>query len=106
MATLLFLPAGETARRPVPLSPVTSLLVAILKVGAPIRHDCGGRAQCGTCRVEISSAEGLSPMGEDERRRLEALGLPLDGSLRLACRTYAHRDLEARGCLGRKDGES
>ncbi|HUX36389.1 MAG TPA: 2Fe-2S iron-sulfur cluster-binding protein [Rectinemataceae bacterium] len=106
MATLRFLPAGEAVARSVPLSPVTTILVAIMKIGAPIRHDCGGRAQCGTCRVEASSAEGLSPMGVDERARLSALGLPVDGSLRLACRTYASRDVEARGCLGRKDGQS
>ena len=56
MANLEFWPADGSARRLVPLSPVTTLLVAIMKSGAYIRHDCGGRALCGTCRVEIDSA--------------------------------------------------
>ncbi len=56
MASLEFTPADGSARRFVPLSPVTTLLVAIMKSGAYIRHDCGGRALCGTCRVEIDSA--------------------------------------------------
>ncbi len=56
MANLEFWPADGSARRLVPLSPVTTLLVAIMKSGAYIRHDCGGRALCGTCRLEIDSA--------------------------------------------------
>jgi ferredoxin len=69
-----------------------SLLNALLRGGARIRHDCGGKALCGTCRVHV--AEGgatLSPMGERERARLEAIGAASDE--RLACQAYALRDV-------------
>ena len=122
MASLEFTPADGSARRFVPLSPVTTLLVAIMKSGAYIRHDCGGRAQCGTCRVEIDSApqgegggggggeaagrssnRGLGPMRAAESERLRILGIALDGRIRLACQTYSSRDLGARGCLDKED---
>lgn len=54
-------------------SPVYSVLVAAQRSGVPLRHDCGGKAQCGTCRVKVLSGR-LSPMGERERLRLEAVG--------------------------------
>lgn len=101
MPSLSFVPAGETRALLLPLSPATSLLVAIQRAGAYIRHDCGGRARCGTCRLEVEGG-GLSPMGEEERLRLEALGIETDGRVRLACRTHASRDLSARGCLERE----
>ena len=103
MSQLIFAPADGTAPRSVALSPSTSLLVALMKSGAFIRHDCGGRALCGTCRIEIKGASGLSPMRFPERERLEALGLAVDGRIRLACQTHASRDVEARGCLARED---
>jgi ferredoxin len=54
-------------------SPVYSVLVAAQRNGVPLRHDCGGKAQCGTCRVKVISGK-LSPMAERERVRLEAVG--------------------------------
>lgn len=76
-----------------------------MKAGAPIRHDCGGKALCGTCRVRVSAPaagpapRGLSPMAERERARLEALGERLDGSVRLACQLRSIRDLEVEAIL-------
>ena len=103
MAKFLFTPAGGGERRLVPLSISSSVLVAVMKSGAFIRHDCGGRALCGTCRIEVESASGLSPLGGAERERLAALGVALDGKIRLACQTHASRDFEGRGCLGMED---
>jgi len=104
MALLRFVPAGP-ASSPVriPAGPASNLLVEIMKSGAYLRHDCGGRALCGTCRVEIDRTAGLSPMREAERLRLDALGLPLDGRIRLACQTHAFRDTDLRGCLEKKE---
>lgn len=65
-------------------SPAYSVLVALQRAGVPHRHDCGGKALCGTCRVAVSGGR-LSPLGERERARLAAVGEPTDGSVRLAC---------------------
>jgi len=54
-------------------SPVVSLLVSAQRAGTPLRHDCGGKALCGTCRVRVLSG-AVSPMLERERARLEAVG--------------------------------
>jgi ferredoxin len=73
--------------------PTQSLLNAILGQGIRIRHDCGGKALCGTCALSLpSGAAGLSPVGPREAERLVAGGRPA-GS-RLACQTYAMRDIE------------
>ena len=76
----------------VEISPVVSLLNTILRNDIPISHSCGGHAQCGTCRVRIEAgADRLSPMKEDERKRLDAVGAPK--GFRLACQTYAFGDV-------------
>jgi ferredoxin len=86
-------------------SPVYSVLVAAQRAGVSLRHDCGGKAQCGTCRVQVLSGK-LSPMGERERIRLEAVGaLPGptaegDGLIyRLACQSRPGSDLELEAVL-------
>lgn len=109
MARLLFLPGpdrAESGRLGVEASSAFSLLVSLQRAGAPLRHDCGGKALCGTCRVRVlAGAAGLSPMGERERLRLEAVGAPLDGSVRLACQARASRDAEIEALLGPGDGK-
>lgn len=73
--------------------PALSLLNALLRGGVRIRHDCGGKALCGTCRVRVlAGAASLSPMGERERERLAAVGAA-EGE-RLACQAHAFRDAE------------
>ncbi len=87
---------GRTVRE-LPLSAATSVLNALVKEGVPIRHVCGGKAQCGTCRVTVlgeREGPGLSPLGDEERLRLAAAGA--GGAERLACRLYAARDIELR----------
>jgi len=102
MASLVFSPGDGGGQLSIPLSISSSVLVAIMKSGAFIRHDCGGKALCGTCRIEVGEGGRLSPMGASERGRLEAIGVSVDGRTRLACQTHASRDFEARGCLGKE----
>jgi len=77
-------------------SPVVSLLVAAQRAGAPLRHDCGGKALCGTCRVRVRSG-AVSPMLERERARLEAVGA--GPGERLACQARAGSDVELTAVL-------
>lgn len=81
--------AGEA----VSASPVFSVLNNLVREGVPIRHDCGGKALCGTCRVRVAAgAASLSPVNERERVRLEAVGAGADE--RLACQAHAIRDVD------------
>ncbi len=74
-------------------SPARSVLTSLLIADVPIRHDCGGIARCGTCRIRIAGdVAGLSAVGASERERLDALEAPAGD--RLACQTRAARDLE------------
>lgn len=79
-------------------SPAYSVLVALQRAGVPHRHDCGGKALCGTCRVALSGGR-LSPMGGRERERLAAVGEPTDGSVRLACQARPAGALALRALM-------
>lgn len=98
MATLRVRGSDDAGEASVPLSPAESLLTALLKAGEPVRHDCGGKALCGTCRVRIlSDARALSPVRQRERDRLNAAGAGRDE--RLACQAYAARDVAVERVL-------
>jgi ferredoxin len=78
---------------PIRASSAVSLLNSLLAAGVRIRHDCGGKALCGTCAVRIvAGADGLSPPAPLEASRLEATGRP--SGFRLACQARAARDVE------------
>jgi ferredoxin len=65
------------------VSPDTTLLAAALKAEIPLRHDCGGNGQCGTCRVKVlSGGNNLSPYTPPEQKLLSNL---LNQNWRLAC---------------------
>jgi ferredoxin len=86
MAQIRFSDSDDT----VEASAVQSILNAFIREGIGIRHDCGGRALCGTCRIRISSgAENLSPKGEREIARLAAVDAAPNE--RLACQTYCRK---------------
>jgi len=74
-------------------SAASTILNALLKEGVAIPHQCGGKAQCGTCRIEILSGNRfLSPVSTREKERLEALKA---GEMeRLACQTAAAGNVE------------
>jgi len=78
------------------VSPAFSVLVAAQRAGAPLRHDCGGKALCGTCRVRVVSGN-LSPIGDRERARLEAVGA--EPGVRLACQARPGSDLALEAVL-------
>ena len=92
---------AELAR--VDANPAMSVLNALLAAGVVIRHDCGGRAQCGTCVVRVAEgAAGLSPVGESESERLAA-GSRGPG-YRLACQIHASKDAAVEIQNGRRNG--
>jgi ferredoxin, 2Fe-2S len=89
VALLTVRPGGEEY----PLSPAVSILNTLMRNNHPVMHTCGGKAQCGTCRVRIlSGAAALSPVREAERLRLGEE--KLSAGLRLACQTYAFASVE------------
>lgn len=72
--------------------PGMSLLNSLLYEGVHIHTVCGGRARCGCCRVRIiSGSKGLSPVNKFERLRLSEDEFA--AGWRLACQTYALRDV-------------
>jgi ferredoxin len=73
--------------------PAVSILNALLRAGVAIRHDCGGKALCGTCALRVvEGGQALSPVRPLEAGRLAARGLP--SGCRLACQAHATRDVE------------
>ncbi len=72
-------------------SAAISILNALLRSGIAIDHRCGGRAQCGTCRVRIVSGQQfLSPIRDREKAKLAKFRD--ETHLRLACQTYTYGD--------------
>jgi len=73
-------------------SAAISVLNTLQRAGVQIKHVCGGKAVCGTCRFKVVEGEEfLSPIKEREAIRLKALGNP--EKVRLACQTYAFGDI-------------
>lgn len=72
--------------------PGRSLLVSLLNEEQPIHTVCGGKAGCGCCRVKVlQGAEKLSPVNENEERRLGSA--TIEDGYRLACQTHQLRDV-------------
>ena len=71
------------------ISPGISILNTLLRNDVNIPHKCGGKMQCGTCKIRIlSGREFLSPVKPDEKARLEAVNAAADE--RLACQTFTY----------------
>jgi iron-sulfur cluster assembly protein len=69
----------------VTLSEGAILLHSLLKSGAALAHDCGGKLACATCCVVVREGrETLSPPTDDELDMLDRAGVAQDGA-RLAC---------------------
>jgi iron-sulfur cluster assembly protein len=69
----------------VTLSEGEILLHRLLKDGAPLAHDCGGKLACATCCVVVRiGAEALNPPSDDELDMLDRACVTQDGA-RLAC---------------------
>lgn len=82
MPQIKFLPEG----RVIDVAPETKILAAAIRNKIPIRFSCGA-CQCGNCGVAVKVTGALSPMEANELALLTDLGLAIDGSVRLACRT-------------------
>ena len=82
----------------IPASPAVSILNCILREGYGISHLCGGKAQCGTCKIEVLEGAGyLSPMTDLEKIRLKPEeGSSTRPSMRLACQTFCSGDITIR----------
>lgn len=77
----------------IPVNPGISLLNIFLRNDVKIRHKCGGKIQCGTCRIRIlKGSKYLSPVGEEEKLRLKAVNAKDND--RLACQTFSFGDIE------------
>ena len=91
---------GDGTETSFEVSPAFSILVAAQRAGAPLRHDCGGKALCGTCRVRVVSGI-LSPAGNREQERLAAVGA--GPGVRLACQARPGSDLSLEAVLPLKE---
>jgi ferredoxin len=82
----------------IPISPAISLVNTLLKAGIPIRHRCGGKADCGTCRLRVISTnrgkQSTNTIGLKEDQRLRAIGAHPEQGERLACQTYIYADCD------------
>jgi ferredoxin, 2Fe-2S len=76
--TITFLPSG----RSVSVRAGTSVLDASKRAGVSIRTRCDGKAACLMCKVIEANSSGLSPLNDNERRKLS--GLERSGT-RLSC---------------------
>lgn len=77
-------------------SPVLSVLVSAQRAEVALRHDCGGKAQCGTCRVRVLEGRG-GPLLPREAERLAAVGA--DADMRLACQLRPASDMRLQAVL-------
>lgn len=83
MPKVTFQPNNET----IEVDSDTKILVAGVRAKTNIRYGCSA-CRCGTCGVKVQAeVPQLSPMSSDENDLLKKMGLPLDGSVRLACQT-------------------
>lgn len=80
---VIFMPTGTQ----VEIDSGTKILVAARQGGIPIRFMCAS-LRCGTCGVKVDASSGkLSEPAPDEIAMLQRLKLPVDGSIRMSCRT-------------------
>ena len=95
----------QNTRKDIQASPAISILNNLLRNGTAISHICGGKAQCGTCRIKIIDGErSLSPKTEMEKKRLEKVGNP--HHMRLACQTYTSGDITIKILFEKPPGTS
>ncbi|MDD1655379.1 MAG: ASKHA domain-containing protein, partial [Methanomicrobiales archaeon] len=73
------------------VEPGTSLLDAIREAGVPIESICGGKGQCGKCRI-IAPSPGMGTLLPGERKFLSEREIA--AGYRLACLTRAEGEME------------
>ncbi|MBI3924905.1 MAG: (2Fe-2S)-binding protein [Armatimonadetes bacterium] len=90
-ARVVFEPSGKAAEVP----RGSRLLDAALRLGVPVRHVCGGNANCTTCRVRV--LDGAHHLTRVEPR--EAGRLPdekLEAGWRLSCQARVYGPVRVR----------
>jgi 2Fe-2S ferredoxin len=86
MPHVTFEPSGRTEK----VRAGMTLLAAGRQAGVSIRTRCGGVAGCLMCKVKVLDPEGVSPVGEAERRKM---GTETDSGFRLACQAKVIGDV-------------
>lgn len=72
----------------------TKLVLALEDNGINVLHQCGGKAKCTTCRVEIFGGEYYD-ISNVEKNAFADKGI-VDDNLRLSCQVRVDGDLEVR----------
>src|SRR6266566_8059401 len=91
MPKVIFQPIGKSGE----VAVGTNLLQAAEQFGYELRHDCGGFANCSTCRVVIERGmENLSEIEFEEENMLDVAELVTPH--RLACQAKVHGDVVVR----------
>lgn len=88
MPTITFQPLGKQ----VTVEAGTTIAEAARQGEVFLRHVCGGKAMCATCRCKVvQGADKLSPMARHEEKRLKELYAPKEA--RLSCQTEIRGDV-------------
>lgn len=88
LPTITFQPLGK--RFEVPAG--TTILAVAMQNDVFLRHVCGGKAMCTTCRCKVTAgAENLSPKARHEEKRLKELFAPREA--RLSCQAEIRGDV-------------
>lgn len=72
-----------------------TILDAARKGRVILKHRCGGKASCGTCKIKLDWQGGQAQKASepnDKEKRL--LGSQLDEGFRLACQTKVYQDIQ------------
>lgn len=70
-----------------------TILRAAKQGRVPLRHKCGGKASCTTCKVNIGNQAGISVPKSIEMMRLGEEHIK--NGMRLSCQTIVHGTVEA-----------
>lgn len=70
-----------------------TLLRAAKQGHVPLRHKCGGKASCTTCKVKIYDQTGISPPNHKEQYKLG--DKQISDGIRLSCQTRVYKSVEA-----------
>jgi len=84
---IIFLPFKKSVK----VDKGESILDAAIRMDIPIETICGGKGECGKCKVKILSSKGFSEITEKEKRLIGKKDL-LKG-MRLACLTKVYGNL-------------
>ncbi|HEY4600310.1 MAG TPA: 2Fe-2S iron-sulfur cluster-binding protein [Cerasibacillus sp.] len=91
MAKVIFHDADENIKE-VTIREGHTILRAAKQGRIPLRHKCGGRASCTTCKVIIHEQNSISHPGHNEVQRLGEE--QIEKGMRLSCQTRVYQTVE------------